>query len=211
VIVIPVAVYREDVEAISSADLPYIVMMESDLPGPTVRMSPREAANKLTEGLIKLGHRDFALVSGHDRHTDQQKRIGIEQALTEAGINFEDVPDYKTNYDSHLAEASADQMMHLAKRPTAVIAFDDSLAVIVMSAASRAGFSIPQDISIVGFNDASFSALINPPLSTVRFPILQAGNMAAKNICENYIRVHIPEDIQLGYEIVWRSSTGPAM
>jgi DNA-binding LacI/PurR family transcriptional regulator len=80
-----------------------------------------------------------------------------------------------------------------------------------MSAASRAGFSIPQDISIVGFNDASFSALINPPLSTVRFPILQAGNMAAKNICENYIRVHIPEDIQLGYEIVWRSSTGPAM
>lgn len=210
VIVIPAAVYPEDINAINEYKLPYMIIMESDLAGPTVRMSPKEAAFKLTQGLLKLGHRDFALLSGHDGHTDQQKRMGIHDALAEAGISLGNIPDYKTNYDSKVAEMLAMQMMQGSRRPTAVIAFDDTLAVITMSAVSRAGLSIPQDVSVVGFNDASFSALVDPALSTVRFPILQAGNAAAKSICENYLRARVPENIDLGHEIVWRSSTGPA-
>jgi GntR family transcriptional regulator of arabinose operon len=209
VIVIPAAVYPEDINAITDYGLPYIIIMESDLTGPTVRMSSQDAAFKLSQGLIKLGHRKFGMVSGYDGHTDRQKRLGIEQAMAEAGIRLADVPDYKTNYETSSAEEAADRMMRMVDRPTAVIAFDDTLAIIVMSAASRAGLSIPQDLSVVGFNDMSFSALVNPPLSTVRFPILQAGNMAAKSICENYLRARVPEDIQLGHEIIWRSSTGP--
>jgi DNA-binding LacI/PurR family transcriptional regulator len=207
VMIIPTMVEREDITALKKTKLAYMTVMESDLPGPAIKMGVRKAASQLVEGLLGLGHRRFALISGHTRHADRQKHAGIEAALAEVGISFKDVPDFETNYDNEQALNAAVKIVTLIPRPTAVIAFDDTLAVRMISVAIRNGLSVPEDLSVVGFNDAPFSSLVEPSISTVRFPILEAGQRAAEALTRSCLEGASPSSITLAHEIIWRAST----
>ena len=96
-------------------------------------------------------------------------------------------------------------------RPTAVIAFDDSLALQTISVLQHAGLSVPRDVSVAGFNDSPFSAMTRPAITTVRFPLFEAGRRAASALVAAAIKNKPARNIILKHAVIWRESTGPAL
>jgi len=210
VIVVPFNVEASDLAQLRAMGLRYVTVQESDLPGPVVGMGPLGAARAVTEGLLALGHRRFGLVSGHQQHVDRQKRYGIGEALAAAGLSLAEVPDLETGYDPDRGRTAAQALLCRQPRPTAIIAFDDTLALQVLSVAQQSGLRVPDDLSVTGFNDSPFSALITPPLSTVRFPVRAAGAAAAVLIHQAHARGTDVGSVYLEHELCWRGSTGRA-
>ncbi len=206
VIVIPRDVEPGDVAELKARGLPYMIVMESDLPGPTVRLDPRGAARALTEELLVRGHKRLALLAGHNRHADRQKRLGIDEALSAAGLDPRELPVAFTGYELDEAARGARDLLRLTPRPTAVIAFDDSLAAQFLLEARREKLVVPDQISLVGFNDATFSACLNPPLTTVRFPVHEAGEAAAEELLAASAEGRAPADLRFDYELIHRAS-----
>ncbi len=207
VIVIPFNVDSDDIACLERLGLPHVTVMESDLPGPAVCLDPRGAARAMVRRLLDLGHRRLALVSGHHQHNDRQKRLGIAEALSGYGLRLESIPDFETNYNPEAAQRAAVSALGCRPRPTAVICFDDTLALQVISVAQRLGLRVPEDVSVSGFNDAPFSALVTPAISTVRFPVRLAGQAAARLILEASRSGRSVESLRLAHELIWRQST----
>lgn len=210
IIIPPGKLQAEELRLIQHLKLPYIIIMESDLPGPTIQMKPQKAAFELTQGLLRLGHRNFAVVRGHDRNVERQKWQGIQAALRQAKISLKHDQDYQTDYDLAAAKAAAADLLDHRPRPSAVIAFDDNLALQVITAAQQRGLVIPRDLSVTGFNDATFSAITTPAISTVRFPFYEAGQCAGAALVAADLKNQPVKDQALEHEIIWRESTGPA-
>jgi DNA-binding LacI/PurR family transcriptional regulator len=97
VIVVPDVVTPKDLEILRDRNLPYIIFGESDLPGPRILLGQRKAARHMTERLLQLGHRRFALLSGYDPCLDAPKRLGIHDALHAAGIEPAQVPEFSAH------------------------------------------------------------------------------------------------------------------
>lgn len=209
VIMVPFGVEASDLDLLRAYGLAWVTIQESDLPGPLVGMDTRGAARAITEGLLALGHRSFGLVSGHTEHSDRQKRLGIADALAAAGLALEDMPDLQTGYAVVRGREAAERLLTYIPRPTAIICFDDTLALQVLAVAQQHGLKVPEQLSITGFNDSPFSALVSPPLSTVRFPVHEAGAVAARMLYQADHEAKVVTSVFLHHELIWRSSTGP--
>jgi DNA-binding LacI/PurR family transcriptional regulator len=210
VMVLPPLIDAADLARLARAQLPTLVVTESDLPCPGIHYGFTAAAAALVEGLLALGHRHVALISGHDAHGDRIRKQGITHALHAAGIDAAAVPDLRTNYDPVTAWEAAQQLLARRPRPTAVIAFDDTLALQMMRAATEAGLAVPGDLSVVGFGDAPHAALVSPAISTVQIPVAESGRRAAEMLCRAWLHGQPVQEITLPHTICWRESTGPA-
>ena len=209
-LVVPTQVTSGHLETIDSLGLPRILVTDNVLSGFSVRFGLKAAAAKVTKELLRLGHRRFALLSGHDEHSDRIRKIGIAGALKAGGVDFAEVPDFPTNYETEAAWEAARQIVELRPRPTAVFAFDDTLALQVIRVAHERGLRVPRDLSITGFNDAPHASLVMPSISTVRVPFFEAGRRAAEALCLARLRNKPLGDIPLSSEWISRESTGMA-
>lgn len=181
VIVVPPEVTSQDLEILRDRNLPYLLFSESDLPGPTVLLGQKKAARHQTEQLLGLGHRRFALLSGYDACLDAPKRKGIHEAFREAGIDPASVPEFSAHGDESIISQAVDRLLRQSPRPTAVIAFDDSLASVVSFTARRVlNLRVPEDLSIVGFHAWPYLHFVEPLLTTVQFDFFGAGQKAAE-------------------------------
>lgn len=137
-----------------------------------VSMDDQLAAREMTQYLLDLGHRRIGHIAGHPAHIASfLRRQGYEEAIVSAGLprpGDDLVGDGK--FDFRLALASAEKMLSQKNRPTAIFAASDDMAAAVFMAAGRLGLSIPEDISIVGFDDVSIAQTIWPALTTVAQP-----------------------------------------
>ncbi len=210
VLVIPTQVGEADIAELEAMGCRYVTIAESSLPGPTIGLEMEAAAQELTQLLLDCGHRRFALVSGHEHHTDATKRRAILRTLSAAGIQAADVPDLQTNYDPAAAERAAEQLLARSPRPTAIIGFNDDLAVHVLATAQQAGIAVPEQMSVAGFNDGPSAALLYPRLTTVRLPIAEAGEAAARSVWQARESGGVPESLSLGSTLVIRDSIGVA-
>jgi len=135
----------------------------------------------MTEELLQLGHRRLALLSGFDACLDASKRIGVHEALQAAGIDPAQVPEISAHDREGDIFQAAQEVLRLNPRPTAVIAFDDSLgAILSFQARTQEKISIPGDLSIVSFHDWPFLNYMEPALTTVHFDFFKAGQKAAE-------------------------------
>ncbi len=132
--------------------------------------------------LIRMGHRKIAIVNGDDKLILYQQRFqGYIHALKDAGIAFDpSLVLSVSNEDSCYETVSS--FLQRGKDIDAFFAASDLLALEVMRAAQDAGFSIPEDISVLGFDDLPFSPFLNPPLTTVHQPLYQMGQNAAERL-----------------------------
>jgi DNA-binding LacI/PurR family transcriptional regulator len=181
VIVVPEEVTPKDLEVLKNRNLPYLIFSESALPGPRLMLGQREAARRVTTELLQLGHRRIALLSGYDIGMDSPKRMGVHDALREAGIPVAKVHEVSAHgQESDIFQAARD-VLNLRPRPTAVLAFDDSLGSILSFQARRnEGMRVPEDLSIASFHDWPYLNYIEPALTTVRFEFFNAGRRAAE-------------------------------
>lgn len=181
------------------------------LSGFFVHINEREAAYKMTQYLIELGHHRIAFVEGNKMHgTAVARSQGFFDALQTAGIEAD--PALIQPGDFHLVSGvnAGTRLLSLEDRPTAIFACNDEMAAGVTIAAHRRGLTIPDDISIVGFDDTPVAQLTWPALTTVRHPVGEMAAEATKLAIDNIQKLKTVQDIQLSYDLIFRESAGPA-
>ncbi|MDO7880887.1 LacI family DNA-binding transcriptional regulator [Salinibacterium soli] len=180
----------------------------------TLSIDDIAVARLATEHLIALGHRSIAHIGGNsdsemDFHVPSKRRVGYEEALTAAGIRPD--PDLFEAADFTLqgGYAAAKQLLgNPRKRPTAVFAASDEMAIGTILAARDLGLHVPDDVSVIGVDDHEFSEFFG--LSTIaQFPALQ-GRMAVDLVMDQLNPGHRgsdPSNTALPFELIVRSST----
>jgi len=148
---------------------------------PTVDSQNLEGATAATEYLIGLGHRRIGFLSGRpDLESARLREQGYRLAMDKAGIDLD--PDLVRvgSYTPESADEPARQLLGMDEPPTAVFAANDVSAIQTMKVAHSLGMTIPEDVSVVGFDNIPESALTDPPLTTIDQSIQQMGYEAAK-------------------------------
>jgi LacI family transcriptional regulator len=167
------------------------------------------------EHLLSLGHRRIAFLGAAiEPGTVKQRRQGVRQALKAAGLD----PDQALldlrmpNHPPPLvdaAAAAAEQILAAQPPPTAVICFNDTAALGILDGLNAAGVQVPQDLSVIGYDDLRFAARLAPPLSTVNQPKYELGRTAANLLLEESEPDHNHHEIRFQPSLMIRSSTAP--
>jgi LacI family transcriptional regulator len=147
---------------------------------PTVASDSLSGAVAATEYLISLGHRRIGHLSGRpDLRSSELRELGYRQALNTAGIPFD--PDLVRvgGYDPDTALGPARELLALPDRPTAIFAANDVSAIQTMNVARELGISVPEQLSVVGFDNIPESVLAEPALTTIDHAIQDQGFEAA--------------------------------
>ncbi len=157
-----------------------------DLPGlPIVEVANRAAAVEMTNYLIGLGHRHLAHISGPPGNVEAlERRRGVEQAVAKAGLPPENLHVWDGAFSFEAGAAAARQFLALSRRPTAVFATSDQVAIGFIKAVRDAGLSVPGDVSVAGFDDIEYANLFSPALTTMRQPRADIGRGAAENLVQ---------------------------
>jgi len=161
--------------------------------------------------LAELGHRRVAYISGTiDGLSSQERRYGF--TLARAAFGFDDEPDLLDECPESISGGFEAMQRILgrggARRPTAVIAYNDMVAIGAMDAIKQQGLVIPNDVSIVGFDDISLAAEVMPPLTTVQVPKELMGRIAVETLFHTITgRSDFTRKILLPTRLVAREST----
>ena len=144
-----------------------------------------EGARQATQYLLALGHRRIAFISGVAEHPDAvDRQRGYEAALSEAGIELDPhlmVPGF---FHEESGVQAMEQLLGRRHRFTAVFAANDQMALGACLALHRRGLKVPQDVSVMGFDDLAASRYFLPPLSTVHHPAYELGQIAARTMLQ---------------------------
>lgn len=179
---------------------------------PSVGFDNRAAMRDLACEVIRLGHRDLALISANIAQNDRaRERVeGIREAMTNSGTNPDDLVVMQTQYGIDQGAAAFCELMQSQTPPTAVFCGNDVLAVGALRAAREMGLTVPDDVSIVGFDDIELAQITYPTLTTVHVPHGEMGKQAARALVD-LLAGHGPtQSIELPSEIKMRGSLGPA-
>ncbi|WP_420245272.1 LacI family DNA-binding transcriptional regulator [Roseiterribacter gracilis] len=189
---------------------------ESDA-SPSVRIDEREAAVKLTQHLLSLGHRRIGFIKGSPNHAATELRYsGFCTAMEEAGVEIESDLLEKGRFTYASAVPCARRLLARDDRPTAIFASNDEMAAAVIAVAVEQGLTLPRDLSIVGFDDTPMAQMLSPALTTVRHPVREMGEAAADILFAAFAQrgqaastSPAPHRV-LPYEIILRQSTSVA-
>jgi LacI family transcriptional regulator len=165
------------------------------------------------EHLLSLGHRRIATIAGPMETRPGRDRLrGYRDALRDAGVAFRD--EYVRSGDFYVdaGERAARELLALDDRPTAIVAASDLMAVGALRAAAAAGLSVPDDLSVVGFDDVMLAAHLQPALTTIRQDKTGLGGAAARALLTRIDDPDEPaeEQLTLDVQLVVRATTSPA-
>lgn len=166
-----------------------------------------------TKYLLSLNHKDIAYLSGSPELEISQSRLrGITRALSEAGLQL--CKQYcwqgMAGIDAGFEAATSILSQCNERRPTAMIAYNDMIAVGAMHAIRTFNLAVPDDISVIGFNEVYFTPHTNPPLTTVSQPANREGQLAVQKLYNNLqgYDTHTGGYTLLECRLVVRESTG---
>lgn len=200
------------VEMLSSDGHPFVVV--GRVPGPSdlcwVNNDNVKAAMEATAHLIALGHERIAFLGGPaDLIVSHDRLEGYKMALSEARIPFDERLVRETHFSVEEGAAAALDILRLAPDVTGFVCIDDLLALGVLRAAADSGRRVPEELSVVGFNDNPLCAYIKPSLSSVRIPIFDMGAEAARLLIDWLAGSRPREGTLLPAKLMVRDSTGP--
>lgn len=176
----------EDIGLIRRLPSPYVVIdyWKEDMSFDALLINNGDSARLATEYLIENGHRRIGYLKGSFRIKPFRSRYsGYKVAMDKAGIPVEE--KYTVELSPLMDRAYQDMKEWLSKKPelpTAFFADDDIIALAAMKAMWESGIRIPEDISLVGFDDLSYCAIANPPLTTLRVPKQEMGRTAVRRL-----------------------------
>jgi DNA-binding LacI/PurR family transcriptional regulator len=147
----------------------------------SVRAADRDGGRLLTEHLLARGHKGIAFIAARvPWAVIEQRFLGYRDALSAAGIKpVKRLERFEAAGYASGGREIADALLKLSSPPTAIICANDLLALQTMRTVLDRGLRVPEDIAVAGFDDFVFSALVNPPLTTVRVPGYEMGQTAA--------------------------------
>lgn len=169
------------------------------------------AAALATEHLLELGHRRFAVFAQQVLNNDRaEARLrGIVDALTAARIRLEPDRIIQKPWSIREGHGALRQLMALGPMPSAIICSNDYLAAGALAACRAHGLRVPEDISIVGFDDLEIAAYLNPPLTTIHVPAAAIGAKAADLLIDRIAKGAPLASVEFAPELVIRGSTAP--
>ena len=183
-----------------------------DLDIDSVRIDNRLGGWLATSHLLGLGHRRISCIGGIPEFTPNAERItGYKKAMGDAGINVESELVIRANFQFEGGYKAAQQLLSLDDRPTAIFACNDLTAIGAIRAATDLGYGVPDDLSVVGFDDIQMAQYACPQLTTISQPMFEMGNLATEMLLERIRDTNIPrrERIFKPNLIVRQSTTKP--
>jgi len=171
----------------------------------------RAAAHRAVQHLLDYGHRRIGHIAGPSRNAAPNERVvGFREAVLDAGLTVE--PDWIIQGDYSMATgiAAAEQFAAMKKRPTAVFSGNDEMAIGFISRLRQLGIECPRDVSVMGFDDINISQHYWPPLTTMRQPREEIGQIATDaviDIIEGTPSESGPLHVTLTAPLVIREST----
>jgi DNA-binding LacI/PurR family transcriptional regulator len=188
----------------------------TSVPGVTnLILDQRLAARLVLTHLLKLGHRDIAFMKGPTNSSDSATRWAAIRAVSnELGVRIQPKLVVQIEQDlttPQLGYPFAKELLARQQRFTALFAYNDLSAIGAVWAFREAGLCVPQDISIVGFDDVPLAVFSNPELTTIRQPLQRMGQIAAKTLIDQIEeKAKFQPEIVIEPELIVRASTGPA-
>lgn len=214
-LVISIPPTEQEAERIAEAGVPLVLVDCAHERLNSVVIDDRASARAATQHLIDLGHRRIAYIgenlADNPFHAPpmQDRFDGYCDALAAAGIPFN--PDYhqQGRFGWRDARRMAHNLLTMAERPTAVFAYSDSMAFGVLEAGQQCGVAVPEELSVIGFDDVELAQYFN--LTTIRQPLYDTGARAAELLLEllESAETKPPQHIQLPTELVIRQTTAP--
>ncbi len=216
-----------EVEQIRRSGFPMVLVDGDAFPEHgSVESNDEVGARAAARHLVQLGHRQFAVVGieppnmpglreysvGPTETVTGRRLNGYRQGLELGGIKLGDeaIVVGPASFDGGVA--AFQRLWEDEQRPTAILAMSDVMAIGIVQGAREVGLRVPEDLSVVGFDDLEFAAHSNPPLTTVHQPIWQKGEESARLLLRMMANPDIerPEHKMLDTHLMIRGSSGPA-
>jgi len=200
-------------QALPSHDFP-LVLIDQANSGPnttTVDATNWQGAYEATQYLLGLGHRRVGFITGYMEISSSTERLdGYRAALHHNRIPIDETLIVTGDYQSLGGFQGTERLLALPQPPTAIFASNDRSAIGAMEAIRAHGLHIPQDVSVIGFDDIPEASLVYPKLTTVRQPLVQFGQVAVRLLLE---KIDAPEKearrVTLATQLVIRDSCAP--
>jgi DNA-binding LacI/PurR family transcriptional regulator len=166
------------------------------------------AGREVTDYLINLGHKRIAFIGGNPNlMVTKERLLGYKEALKIADLIISEDYICHMEFLQEGGKEAVERLIQLKQPPTAIVVTDDLMAIGVLSALSEKGYSVPEDVSIVSFNNVIYSEISNPPLTSVDIRIFQLGYESAKSLVEKVETPELlPKSIIVPHTIVKRQS-----
>ena len=151
----------------------------SDKTIPSIIIDNFNAVSDAVDYLYQLGHKRIGFITGlEDSDVGKNRHAGYTNGLTKHGLKPDDKLVFKGNFTFESGLEGADYFLSLKNPPTAILCANDSMAIAVVGKLIQEGLNVPDDISIVGFDDIPFASHIHPPLTTIAAPIQKIADLA---------------------------------
>jgi LacI family transcriptional regulator len=182
-----------------------------DRPYPCVGADNEAAAYRAAMHLVELGHRKIGIVSALQRNNDRASaRVdGFRRALSESGVELPPQWHVEVPYTLDDAREAARHLLSLSERPTAVVCGNDVIAYGVLLEAERSGYSVPRDLSVVGFDDLDWSRHLRPSLTTIHVPTAETWQRAGEYLVRQLAGEQAIMHHEVDYSLIVRESTAP--
>jgi LacI family transcriptional regulator, galactose operon repressor len=168
-------------------------------------------ARDMVRHLLALGHSRIAIIKGSAGNYDAAERLrGYRMALREAGIAAEQALERGGDFTEAGGYAAAIELLRLGRRPTAIFAANDSMAIGALSALRESGVQVPEVMAVAGFDDIPLARFMDPPLSSVHVPICELGSRAVELLLHGIAAKnnHPRRRERVATDLVIRRSTG---
>jgi len=178
---------------------------------PAVSAAHSAGADDAVRHLLELGHRRIGVITGpRDWVATEERRRGYRAALASVGILPDPSLEVEADFEIVGGARAALRLLDMADPPTAIFAFNDNLAIGTIQAAGARDLRVPEDLSVIGFDDSEHASLITPALTTVRQPLAEMGRTAVSLLRrlldgQRFETLHV----ELGTRLIVRLSTAP--
>jgi LacI family transcriptional regulator len=200
---------------LQESGFPFVVVDPREAPPagiPCVSAMHAAGAKLATEHLLELGHRRIGAIGGAPGwYANDERMIGFRAALAAARL----LPDpdliLYSDWSIPTGEIAAAELLSQPEPPTAIFAFNDNAAIGLLNVARRRGLRVPEDVSVVGFDDTFQATIVTPALTTVRQPLAELGRLGVSLLMRLIEGQRLDAmRIELATTLVVRDSTGPA-
>ena len=198
---------------LEAQDVPSLVSWAHDTnaPRPSVGFDNKAAMYAMTQAVLEHGHTRLAVISARTEQNDRasERIAGIKTAMADAGLAPDTLHLVETSYSIDEGAEAFAALMSVDPRPTAVLCGNDVLAVGALRQAQTMKMRVPDQVSIVGFDDIELAQIAYPALTTVHVPHREMGRKAAIALVEMLRDGTTPEPVALDATLVMRDTLGP--
>jgi LacI family transcriptional regulator len=179
---------------------------------PAVSAAHSAGADQAMRHLLSLGHRRIGAITGPAGwKATEDRRRGYYAGLAGAGIAPDPELEVEANFEVSGGAAAAAQLLELDDPPTAIFAFNDNMAIGALQAARTRGVRVPEELSVVGFDDLEEAGIVTPALTTIRQPLAEMGRIAVSLLLRLLDNQPLEAlHVELATRLIVRESTAPS-